>query len=333
MSSSKRRWKRLIKAIGPLLLIFLLIRIVDPMAVADRLAELRPGIFLVSILFFPLAIALRTLRWWLICQYLNMRVSFQSLFPILYISRFLSIIPITGFFALSKIIYLKDEDKPAGTTGVSILLNKAFDILGLLFFGLFAFVYFPGILIKDSPIWVLYCALILLLGLLIIFGKKLGNGLWALFKRHLNQKSRSIGANIEADLTRFWSVFSLKLFFLFLVLAIVIGLLRSLVLYVLAISINIHVPFAMIVACRALIGIVNVIPVSIGGLGTREAVLLLTLPLAGISDDGALALGLVAFIWNILFRLSGVVFWMKRPLPTKAIRAVHETLFPSNGRS
>jgi uncharacterized protein (TIRG00374 family) len=328
MKSSKRRWKRLIKAIGPLLLIFFLIKIVDPWAVADRLKEIRLVLFGVSMLFFPLVISLGTLRWWIICQHLNLGASFRSLFPVYYISWFLSVLPITGVFAVSKIIYLKEEGKPTGRTAISLILDKLFDILGLLFFGLFAFLYFPKKLINDSSIWVLYIAIALLSGLTMVFAKKLWNGLRSLLNQHMNRRIRNIGGNIAADLDRFWSSLSLGLFSMFLALAIVTELVRSLVLYMLAISMNIHVSFAMMVGCRALIGIVNVIPVSIGGLGTRDAVLLLILPLAGVSNDAALALGFVAFLWEILLKLSGVVFWIKRPLPTEAIAAVKNKLFP-----
>nr|MBC8392281.1 flippase-like domain-containing protein [Deltaproteobacteria bacterium] len=106
-----------------------------------------------------------------------------------------------------------------------------------------------------------------------------------------------------------------------------IGLLRSLVLYILAISLNIYVSFGLIVACRALIGIANVIPVTISGLGTRDAILLLTLPLAGISKEAALALGLIAFLWTIGSKFSGVLFWLQRPLPAGSIMAIKEKLF------
>jgi len=331
MKISKHRWKKLIRAIGPLLLIFFLIKIVDPWAVVDHLKGIRVGIFLMSILFFPIVISAQTFRWWLVCQNLSLGASFQSLFPICYISRFLSIIPVTGVFALAKIIYLREEGKPVGGTAVSIILDKILDILGLVFFGLFAFFYFPEKIFSDSSIWVLYCGIVLFIAVTIvtiIFGKNLWSALRSLLKQYMNQRIRKIGGNIEADLNRFWSGFNLKICSIFLALAIVIGLLRSLVLYVLAISVNIHVSFALIVGCRALVGIVSIIPISIGGLGTRDAVLLLTLPLAGISNDAALALGFVAFIWNILLKFSGVLFWFRRPLPSEGITAVKEMIFP-----
>jgi hypothetical protein len=71
-----------------------------------------------------------------------------------------------------------------------------------------------------------------------------------------------------------------------------------------------------------------VIPVSISGLGTRDAILLFALPLAGVSKEAAIALGFLAFLWTIGSKFSGVIFWFKHPLPTSSIRSIKEKLIP-----
>ena len=114
--------------------------------------------------------------------------------------------------------------------------------------------------------------------------------------------------------------------FLILGISIAIGLLRAFVLYVLAVSLHISASFGIIIACRAIIGLVNVIPITISGLGTRDAVLLLMLPLAGATREGAIALGLAAFLWTIGSKFSGVFFWLNCPLPLKSFRNIKERL-------
>lgn len=327
MKSSKVGWKKSIKAIGPLILVFFLIKIVDPGKVAEHLREIKIGYFVLSFLFFPLVISVGTFRWWFICRYLKLETTFRSLFPIYYISRFLSILPVTGVFALSRIIYLKEEGKPAGTTAISIILDKLVDILGLLFFGLFAVFFLPQNLLTGIPIWIIYVIAICLISAVFVFSKRLWKGFRRFLERYLNQKFSRIGADLEAEMARFWSNISIKIILMFLMIGVAVGLIRSLVLYVLALSINIQAPFAMMVGCRALIGIVNIIPVSIGGLGTRDAVLLFVLPLVGVSSEAALALGFIAFLWNILLKLSGAIFWFNRPSPTTAIASVKKRLF------
>lgn len=327
MLSSKHRWKKLLKLCGPLLFIVFFIKVVDSRATLNLLKEVRIEIVLLSILLFPIVNAAPTFRWWVICRHAGMTASFGGLFQVYYISWFLSALPMSGVMPLSKIIYLSEDGEPAGKSLVSITLDKLFDMIGLLFFGLFGFIYFPGILIENRLLVGLGSGVLLILCTALAFRKKIWKGSGKLFKRFANKRLRQFGRNFEADLTNFWSGFNVKFFALILGISIAIGLLRSLVLYILAISLNIYVSFGLIVACRALIGIANVIPVTISGLGTRDAILLLTLPLAGISKEAALALGLIAFLWTIGSKFSGVLFWLQRPLPAGSIMAIKEKLF------
>jgi uncharacterized membrane protein YbhN (UPF0104 family) len=147
-------------------------------------------------------------------------------------------------------------------------------------------------------------------------------------KRYSGKRIQRIGENLENELSEFWSRFDLNFLTKMLAISIALGLIRSLVLYLLAISLNITVSFILIIACRALIGIVNAIPVSINGLGTRDAILLFALPLVGVSKEAAIALGIVAFLWTIGSKFSGVVFWFKKPLPISGIHSIKEKRIP-----
>jgi uncharacterized membrane protein YbhN (UPF0104 family) len=109
-------------------------------------------------------------------------------------------------------------------------------------------------------------------------------------------------------------------------ISISLGILRAIILYLLALTLKIHVSFGLIVACRALIGIVNIIPITINGLGTRDAVLLLALPLSGVSKEAAIALSCLMFLWLIFSKFFGIFFWLKRPLPLGIFMSIKEKL-------
>jgi hypothetical protein len=95
-------------------------------------------------------------------------------------------------------------------------------------------------------------------------------------------------------------------------------------------ALGIKLSFGLTVACLALIGIANIVPVTVNGLGTRDAILLIALPLAGYSKEAALALSFTAFLWSAMFKLSGAIFWLKNPLPTKAILSFKKKFFKEN---
>ena len=64
-----------------------------------------------------------------------------------------------------------------------------------------------------------------------------------------------------------------------LVLILAIRLLRGAVLFVLALCLGLNVSFWLMLACRSMVVLVDIVPISIIGLGNREALLLLILPL------------------------------------------------------
>ena len=328
MQTLKKNGKRLLKLLGPLLFIYLFIRVVDPQATVRALREIRPDVALLSMLLFPVVNAALTIRWWLICRPLKIKVEFRKLFQIYYISWFLSALPFVGISALAKLTYLKDEDQPAGPTAISIILDKLFDIIGLMAFGLFGLVYFPHHLFENLQIWFYLGGLLLLVLVMGMFGGRIWAACMSLLKRYANSRLQKMGHRFENDMVQYWAGFNLASFALLLGISIAIGLLRSLVLYTLAIALGLDLSFGLIVACRALIGIVNVIPISISGLGTRDAVLLMTLPLAGVSKEAAVALGFLAFLWTIGSKFSGVLFWLKRPLPPVRIMAMKDKIAP-----
>ena len=326
MQFIKPKWKGLLKLLGPIFFIFLIIRVVDPKATAAIVKTIRPELAIVSLLLFGVVNAVLALRWWVICQRLAMGVTYKELFQVYYISWFLSIIPLAAISPISKLIYLKDEDKPTDITAVSITLDKLFDIIGLMFFSLFGIVYFPQNLFKDLYLWAYFGGIALLVLVILLFGSRIWKILKELLKRYSSKKLQRFGRDLEQHLAKFWSEFDLKLFLLLLGISIAIGLLRSLVLYLLAVSLNIHVSFGLIVACRALFGILNVVPITVSGLGTRDAILLPALSLSGVSKEFALALGFVAFLWTLCSKFTGIIFWLKRPLPLSSITTTKEKL-------
>jgi uncharacterized protein (TIRG00374 family) len=317
MQSLKPKWKGLLKCLGPLLFIFFVIQLVDLRTTAGLIKEIKPGWAAISMLLAPILLATLTLRWWLICQRLEIKIPIKELFQINYISWFIGLLPLMAITPLSKFIYLNEKGTPAGTTAVSITLDKLFDVIGLILFGFFGLIYFPSGLFKEMHVWIFLTVGFLAFVAILVFWNKLWAAFIRFLKRYTGKKIQKIGENLDVDLSGFWSRFDLTFFMFMIFISIGLGILRALILYLLAVSLKIYVSFGLIVACRALIGIVNIIPITINGLGTRDAVLLLALPLAGVSKEAAIALSCLMFLWLIFSKFSGIFFWLNRPLTAK----------------
>ena len=320
-------WKKLLKFLGPLLFVLFFIKVVDPYKTANLLKNINPGWVLLSMAFFPVLVYLRAFRWWMISRKIELKVPLKRLFQIYYIAWFLGNLPVGGISAVSKFFYLKDEGIAASRAFISLSLDKLFDIGGLVLLGLYALCYLPTSLVAARIPWIF----IITTALLLIFGLAFGKKIWLASKRllgrYLNKKFQRIGNSLEDDLKLFWSTAGLTFWVKITALSVGIGILRSLVMLIIAHSIGISASFPFMIACTGLIGLANIIPISIHGLGVRDAILLLTLPLIGYSKEAALALGLAMFLWTILFKLSGIYYWFKSPLPLKGIDGIKHKFF------
>lgn len=324
----KRILLKAVKFLGPILFLFFLFRIVDPWKTLQLLKNIEPQQAVISLLFFPVLMAGRTLRWWLIYLPLDPEVSFRKLYQINYLSWFLGAVPLAGVAAVAKLLYLKEEGHSASRVLISFTLDKLFDILGLILFGVFAFLYFPRGLLSATHLWILYGACLLCLSVGVLMRSRLARMGWGLLNRYLSKRFQPFKERLAADFQALWPRMTTALVFAVIGISIGICMLRALVLFLVAGALSIHAPFLFIVGCRALIGLTNIIPISMSGLGTRDAALLLTFSLVGLPREAALALGFAMFLWTILFKASGIFFLLKRPLPLHSSRTMWENIFP-----
>lgn len=69
----------------------------------------------------------------------------------------------------------------------------------------------------------------------------------------------------------------------------------------------------------SLVVIIELIPVSISGVGTRDAFLIFVLGLIGIGKESAIAFSLLYLLTYWFLGLIGFFFWVKEPVKLKLI--------------
>jgi uncharacterized protein (TIRG00374 family) len=319
--------KNLLKLIGPFLFVFLLIWVIDPREAIVFIKEVDVKIALLSILLFPVILYAMTLQWWIICQRINLRTPLGKLFNITYISWFLSNLPMSGITFIFKIIYLKEEDIPTSRAFISVTLEKLFGVIGVLIFGIFPFFYFPTNFMNSTIVWITFGFIAFGICLGIVFKSRIINAIIGILNIRFIKHAFSTTENMESDLRKYWNEFDIRTVSLIVGISLGIGLLNSLVLYLLARAMEIQISFGFALGCTALIGLANIFPVTLNGLGTRDAILLLTFSLINYPGEAALALSCIAFFWTFVFKLSGVFFWLRRPVPYKVLSSIREKYF------
>jgi len=99
------------------------------------------------------------------------------------------------------------------------------------------------------------------------------------------------------------------------IFTVLIWLFSILQIYVIGLAIGITFNYLFLLAVMSVVVIIELIPVSVSGLGTRELFLALSLSLIGIGAENAIAFSLLYMIiayWSIA--IMGLVFWVRDPV-------------------
>lgn len=95
-------------------------------------------------------------------------------------------------------------------------------------------------------------------------------------------------------------------------LSALVVVLQITVVVLLAEALGVRASIVLLAAAAALVVLVVMLPVSIAGLGSREAVLVLLFTAAGEPKEQAVALGLLLFAVGIVARMPGALGWLRR---------------------
>lgn len=95
-------------------------------------------------------------------------------------------------------------------------------------------------------------------------------------------------------------------------LSVLVVTLQVLVVIFLAESLGVRASLVLLAAAAAMVVLVVMLPVSIAGLGSREAVLVLLFTAAGEPSEQAVALGLLLFAVGLVARMPGALGWLRR---------------------
>ncbi|HIJ99036.1 TPA: flippase-like domain-containing protein [archaeon] len=88
----------------------------------------------------------------------------------------------------------------------------------------------------------------------------------------------------------------------------------SLQYYLLAKAMNITINYFVLFMIFPTILLVEIIPISISGLGTRDATLILFFSFIGLSASAAVALSLSILIFSYIYSLVGLFIWIRNPI-------------------
>jgi glycosyltransferase 2 family protein len=301
----------LLRLLGPLLLIVFLAR--------SNLGELwrtMSGAALwpiaLSLLLMPPFVVIKSWRWVRILREMGLRIDLPTAIALYTVGLFYGATTPGQAGDLLKAVYLRDRGQPLAPAMLSVVLDRLFDLLvmaALAVLGIFALgQLLPSRGLQTALVVAMGLGLAVVTVLLVAHAPRQ----WA-----LTVALPRLAPRLKVSLDRWNSQLG--------ALSLRPGLLASLGLaslgsacftfvrlWLLFLALNLSaVPLYVVVGISALIAVLQVLPISIGGVGVREVVLIPVLASYGYSPEKAITLSALFLLINVEHILVGFVvsFW------------------------
>ncbi len=266
--------------------------------------------FFISLLFILPAIVIKVIKWLLIVDKEDRINLVDGIFA--WVAGFsLGIITPGKLGDFTRAKFLKS--KP-GKSLLSVLIDRLNDIFVLFIFGIFSvFILFSNKthLSNLGYLFLLFFAFFII-GISILRNEKLIKKIGVPFYKYFIPKKfkKSIGENFNIFYRSFEKIEKRKIFvnFLLTILAWFVGFIQY---WFLSLAFGLNISYFLICLITPILLLVQLIPISISGIGTREAASILLLSNFGISPELAIAFSLGILIEDYLLGGVGLLFWLK----------------------
>jgi len=245
----------------------------------------------------------------------SIHYSLKNAFLVYLSSIYAGIITPGRFGEFVKLLYLKSDKGISLSKGLSsVLLDRLFDLYLLIILGVIGISRF-GVLGKISDTSLILAIVVILTPLFMLNKQLMGKSLRSLYNivlpKNVNDKMKETFEEFYNGLNQ---LINPKLIFSGL-LTCLAYLLFFIQCYLIVIAMGISIDFISITLFMAISNLISFIPISISGLGTRDATLIYLFSLIGIKPELAVSYALlVFFLFFIVGGLLGAVAWWLRPL-------------------
>jgi len=289
------KWRTYLPVIGIAIFIYILFKInLKQVFVEIRGAKL---IFLFGALILVLVLLIiQTFKWFLIARKQKICVPFSEAIKINFISNFYGFITPSKLGTLIRIDYLKKYCNMG--KGISnFVIDKVMDIFSLFFLAIIMGYFFKDRFRFFSLGYLIVIFVVFALIFVIFYNKVRSRFLLKLLYHNLLPKR--LKKRIRIDFDSFYDDLPKKRFLILIFgVNILTWLITYLITYLIGLSLGINLPFVYFLAILPLATIVAQIPITINGLGTREATMIGLFRLFGISAAKVFSMSILSIVFS-----------------------------------
>ncbi len=314
--------KRVLALITTILLIFFIFLRIDSALFIDTLQHANLFFILALYPFIGISIILKSYKLRQILNFFGVSISIPELSKLYLIGFFLGILTPGRIGDFSKAFYLRSK-MPLALGLTAIFLDRLLDVCILIFFALLAMVgfqYLLGIVLISFELAFLLSVFFLLL-IFVFFNLGFVEPLLKISFRYFAPKRYSLLLSRSYRTIRN-SLEELKKKKIRLLAAILLGyavwIINFSFSYLILSALSIQIPVILLLVLVPMISLVELIPVSISALGTRDLTVIALFSAVGIPAEKALAFSITYFITIYLaVGLFGFYTFLKNPLPAE----------------
>ncbi|MBU0894319.1 MAG: flippase-like domain-containing protein [Nanoarchaeota archaeon] len=286
--------KRFLPLIGILIFIYLLIKL-DLSEIIQEIKNANLFLLFIALFFVFLVLITETLKWFVIARKQEIKIPFKDAFKINLITNFYSFITPSKLGTILRVEYLKKYTQNRGRGFSNFVLDKFLDIFSIFFLAII-FSILIGKDLEIIPISLLITIFLTGILLFLLFIKKdRSKPILRIFYIYLVPKKIKERARKAFD-SFYEKIPKKREFLLFSVFNMFNWIVIYFVTYIIGVSLGINLPFYYFLAILSIGTIIALIPITINGLGTREATLITLFSLFGLGSAKVFSMSLLTFI-------------------------------------
>lgn len=315
-STTRSRVFNLLKiAVSVGLIAFLLSR-VDLRSLWGLISGADPWLLLVALALYLLAITLGCVKWWFLISPLGMKTPFSDLLAYTFVGLFFgNVLPSNLGGDVVRAYDLATATRRTEDAAISVLVDR---LMGLVaFFAaavvvalLLVFMLGGSLELEEIVAWVLAGFGALLFGLALLFSRRLTQRGAFLFDLPILSRFRPMASRVFHALQVYrlsYGALARALLVSFAVMVV-----TSFVQLAIAWAMRLDIPAVYFFLFNPLIAFVLVVPVSVNGIGLKEAAFVFFFGLVGVAQPAALSISLVFHAIIVASSLPGGVLWLRR---------------------
>ncbi len=296
------------RGLGVVLFVIILLKL-DLTELLDLYRLLDIEIISFTFLLVLLVIALKAWRWAYLLELQGIKLDYMTALLIYLDAIYVGIITPGRIGEAVKAIYLKESKQVSYHKGfVSIIYDRGWDLLSLFFC-----LWLGSILIAPvvSGLLAIGSSALMMPILAILLVPRLRRGFLKIVIRRTPFSAKLRLEDLVGEMSKIWSIKQLIPFGL----SLLAYLLTFCIAYVLQAMLGYDLDFIFVAAIIALTNFFSLIPVTISGIGLREAALIWFLGYKAISAEKAVALSMLVFLTcYVVVWLLGAIAWQIKPI-------------------